>query len=78
MTNRYFQNLINAILKGEKLNSPIEEAQKSVTTLLLSNISWKTGQMLNVDPSNGRILNNSKAMETMWGREYEPGWEPKV
>lgn len=78
MTDRHFQNFINAIVQNEKLDSPIEEGQVSVTMLLLSNIAWKTGQVLEINPANGHILNNKNAMEKMWAREYEPGWEPTV
>ncbi|HEX9971262.1 MAG TPA: Gfo/Idh/MocA family oxidoreductase, partial [bacterium] len=56
MTDLHFQNFINAIRSGEKLNSPIEEGNISVTMLLLSNIAWKVGRTLNLDPANGHIL----------------------
>ena len=78
MTDAHFQNFINAIRNGEKLNSPIEEAQIPVTCLSLSNIAWKTGRVLELNPENGHILNDKLAMDVLWGREYEPGWEPKV
>lgn len=78
MTDLHFQNFINAINKSEKLNSPITMAQIPVTMLLLSNIAWKTGKVLEINPANGHILNDRLAMEMLWGREYEPGWEPKV
>ncbi len=78
MTDMHFQNFINAIRNGEKLHSPIEEGQISVTILLLSNIAWKTGRVLETDPSNGHILNDKLAMDMLWGRDYEPGWEPVV
>jgi len=77
MTDRHFQNLVNAIRSGEKLRSPIEEGNISVTMLLLSNIAWKVGRTLNLDPENGHILKDKKAMK-LWSREYEPGWEPKI
>ena len=77
MTYMHFQNFIAAITKGEKLNSPIEEGQIPVTMLLLSNVSWKTGKILKIDSANGHVKND-KIMKKHWGREYEPGWEPKV
>jgi predicted dehydrogenase len=77
MTDRHFQNFINAIRSGEKLRSPIEEGNISVTMLLLSNIAWKAGRTLNLDPTNGYILKDKKAMK-LWNREYQPGWEPKI
>ncbi len=77
MTIDHFKNLINGIRKGEKLNSPIADGNISVTMLQLSNIAWKFGRALNIDPKSGQILGLDEAM-TMWAREYEPGWELKV
>ena len=45
--------------------------------MLLSNISWRVGRDLKINPENGHILNDKEA-EKLWGREYEKGWEPKV
>ena len=75
MTDAHMLNLINAIREGEKLRSPIQDGNVSVTMLQLSNIAWKTGQSLDLDPSNGHILNHRRAMKTLWKREYELGWE---
>ncbi len=77
MTTMHFQNFINAIKTGEKLHAPINDANISVTLLQLSNIAWKTGRALAIDPASGRIKGDREAM-TMWGREYEKGWELKV
>ncbi len=77
LTEAHFQNFIDAIRLGEKLHSPIEEGCVSVTMLLLANIAWKVGRTLQLDPSNGHIRNDKKAMK-LWKRDYEPGWEPKV
>jgi predicted dehydrogenase len=77
MTTRHFQNLIDAIRRGKKLRSPIEEGNISVTMLHLSNIAWKLDRALHLDRQTGRILGDVAAMK-MWGREYERGWEPKV
>ena len=77
MTDAHFQNLIDSIRTGEALRSPIEEGNVSVTMLLLSNIAWKTGRTLNLDPETARIRDDGEAMK-LWGREYEKGWEPVV
>ncbi|MBN2357109.1 Gfo/Idh/MocA family oxidoreductase [candidate division KSB1 bacterium] len=77
LTDAHFQNFINAIRSGEKLNSPIDEGNVSVTMLLLSNIAYKTGRTLNLNTSNGQIKKDKKAMK-LWKREYERGWEPEV
>jgi predicted dehydrogenase len=78
MTDAHFQNFTKAIRVGEKLRSPIEEGNISVTMLQLSNISWKIGRVLNLNTSTGHILNEKFAMDMLWKREYETGWEPKV
>jgi predicted dehydrogenase len=77
MTTAHFQNFVNAITSGEALHSPISDGQISVTSLLLSNIAWKYNRTLQLDTANGHIKNDAEAM-TMWRREYEKGWEPKV
>jgi predicted dehydrogenase len=77
LTDVHFQNFIDAIRSGQKLNSPIEEGNISVTMLQLSNIAWKVGRTLKLDPSDGHIRRDRKAMR-LWSREYESGWEPDV
>ncbi len=77
MTTAHFRNFINAIKGSEQLRSPLKDANISVASLHLANIAWKMGRSLKIDPSTGRIQNDDQAMG-MWGREYEPGWEPKV
>jgi predicted dehydrogenase len=77
MTTKHFQNLINGIRVGEKLHSPIEEGNISVTMLQLSNIAWRLNRTLQLNKENGHILDDEKAME-LWRREYEKGWELKV
>lgn len=75
MTDVHFENFINGIQKGEKLHSPIEIANVSVTILQLSNIAWITGRPLTLDTTNGHIKGDAEAMKH-WGREYEKGWAP--
>ena len=77
MTTAHLQNLLDAIRTGAPLHSPIEEGNVSVTMLHLSNIAWKVGSSLDLDPGNGHILYHPKA-KSMWSREYEKGWEPKL
>lgn len=77
MTDDHFRNFIQAMRGGEKLHSPIVEGNISVTMLLLSNIAWKVGRDLHLDPKTGHIKDDPAAME-FWGREYEKGWELKI
>jgi predicted dehydrogenase len=73
----HFQNFVDVIRDGAVLTSPIEKANPSVTMLHLSNIAARVGRALTCDPATGRILNDPEAAQ-LWGRDYEPGWEPKV
>ncbi|WP_417375756.1 Gfo/Idh/MocA family protein [Gimesia maris] len=73
------QNFIDAIRNNEplNLNAEIEIGHKSTLLCHVGNIAHRTGRTLNCDPANGHIQNDEEAM-TLWTREYEPGWEPKV
>jgi len=73
----HVQNFVDAILNGGPLNSPIEEGHKSVAMLHLGNIAQRVGRSLDCSPSDGHILHDEEAMK-LWGRSYEPGWEPAV
>ena len=73
----HFHNFFNGIRKGEKLYSDIDSGHKSTLLVQLGNIAQRVGRSLNIDPSNGHILNDPEAMK-LWGREYEPGWEMKL
>ncbi len=76
LDNYHMQNFVNAIKKGEALNSPIEEAVKSTMLCHLGNMSQKFRKSLMVDTSTGKPMDD-EAM-TLWSRTYEKGWEPKV
>ena len=73
----HIQNFFDGIKNGAPLNSGIENGIKSTLLVQLGNIAQRTGQSLNINPENGRILGNSEAQK-LWGREYEPGWEVRV
>ena len=73
----HIANFFNAISKNEQLNSPIADAGISTMLCHLGNIAFDAGESLQIDTSNGTILNSKKAMAS-WSREYEPGWEPKL
>lgn len=77
MTDAHFANFIAGIQKGEKLNSPIQIANVSVTTLLMSNIAWIVQRELKLDTKTAHVLNDPEAMK-FWGREYEKGWEVRA
>jgi predicted dehydrogenase len=73
----HMDNFVNAVRKGEKLNSPVLEAHKSTLMCHLGNIAQNFNRTLKIDPENGKILEDKEAMK-MWKRTYEKGWEPKI
>ncbi|MCR9065559.1 MAG: Gfo/Idh/MocA family oxidoreductase [Cytophagales bacterium] len=76
MDDIHMGNFYQAVTRGAKLNSPVDEAVKSTLLCHLGNMAQKVGRTLEVDPSNGKPK-DAEAME-LWGREYEKGWKPAV
>jgi len=70
-------NFIEGIRKGEKLYTTVEGGHKCTLLMQLANISLRTGRTLNINPSDGHIINDSEA-QGYWSRSYEPGWEARV
>ncbi|MEB2774104.1 Gfo/Idh/MocA family oxidoreductase [Algoriphagus sp. D3-2-R+10] len=75
MSTTHVVNFFNAIRGLEKQNSNIEEGAVSTLLCHLANISYRTGESLICNPSNGHIKNSKKA-SALWTRSYEKGWEP--
>lgn len=72
-------NFVAAIRANDPtlLNSEIEEGHKSTLLCHLGNIALRSGDAISCNPANGQIRDNADA-EKLWGRAYEPGWEPEV
>jgi predicted dehydrogenase len=73
----HLTNFIDAVRNGAKPNCTIEDGHKSTMLCHLGNIAYRTGQPLDIDPSNGHIKNNSPANK-LWACEYRKGWLPGV
>ena len=73
----HFGNFIEAVRGNAKLNSPIDEGQKSTMLCHLGNLAYRTDTVVRCDPKTGKILDNPAA-EKLWSREYRPGWEIKI
>lgn len=73
----HIRNFLDGILKGEKLNADILTGHKSTLLMQLGNISHRVGHSLEIDSSNGQIL-NAPDTKNLWTREYQKGWEVKL
>ena len=73
----HFANFLDSIKNNKLPNADVETGYKSTLWVQLGNISQRVGHTLNIDQSNGHIINDSKAMQ-LWTRAYEKGWEPTL
>jgi predicted dehydrogenase len=73
----HIDNFLSAIRQGIPLNADVATGFKSTLWVQLGNIAQRAGHTLHIDQQNGHIAGDPEAMK-LWGREYEPGWEPKV
>ncbi|MCS6851450.1 MAG: Gfo/Idh/MocA family oxidoreductase [Gemmataceae bacterium] len=73
----HFENFFDCIRNGKRPHSDIEEGQKGTLLCHLGNIAYRLGRTLTLDPTTQTILNDKEAVALL-GREYRPGWEPKV
>ena len=76
MSTLHSINFFETIRGKQTLNAPIEQGAVSQSLTHYANISSRLGKSFDVDEKTGRIFDR-EAMK-LWGREYEPGWEPRV
>lgn len=72
----HLQNYLDCIRSGKSPNADIETGRKSTLLVQLGNIAIRTHESLDIDPNNGHPV-SAEAMK-LWGRTYEPGWEPSI
>jgi len=73
----HIADFLECIRLSKTPNADVEIGYKSTLWVQLGNIAHRVGHTLKIDPANGHITGDRQAME-LWGREYQPGWEPKV
>jgi len=78
LTIDHIQNFADGIRMNKPLHSPIHETAVSTLLCHLGNISQFENTSLDIDKTNGNILNNNDAIKKHWKRQYEKGWEPKI
>lgn len=67
-------NFFDAIRGKAELKAPISDAAISNHLIHYQNIAYRVGKSIEVCTETGHIFDRD-AMK-LWGREYEPGWEP--
>ncbi|NOR75207.1 MAG: twin-arginine translocation signal domain-containing protein [Draconibacterium sp.] len=76
MTTTHVVNFFDTIRGKGKLNSHIAEGVISQAMVHYANISYRIDKGFDVDNVSGRMYDKD-AMK-LWGRSYEPGWEPTL
>ncbi len=77
LDNLHVANFIDSIRNNKLPNCDVEDGHKSTAAMLISNIAWRVGRDLKLNPANGHILNDPEAQK-LWSRAYQKGWEPVV
>ena len=76
MSTAHVVNFFDAIRGRAKLTGPITDGAISMAMVHYSNIAYRIGKGFEIDDVTGRMFDRD-AMK-LWGRDYEPGWEPKI
>ncbi|MCK5729667.1 MAG: Gfo/Idh/MocA family oxidoreductase [Draconibacterium sp.] len=76
MTTTHVVNFFDTIRGKGTLNSHIAEGVISQAMVHYANISYRIDKGFDVDDVSGRMYDKD-AMK-LWGRSYEPGWEPTL
>ena len=76
MSTKHIENFFNMIRGKEKLQAPIDDAAIGMAMIHYGNVAYRVESGFDIDQETGKML-NGKAMK-LWGREYAPGWEPKL
>jgi predicted dehydrogenase len=76
MSTAHIENFFQSIRGKAQLNAPIADGVITMAMVHYSNIAYRIGKGFDIDDQTGRMYDRD-AMK-LWGREYEPGWEPKI
>jgi len=69
------EGFLRRVRESDASTDSIEEAHRTTLLCHLGNIAFRTGHQLECDPKTGHIQGDPDA-QSLWRREYEPGWEP--
>ena len=76
MSTTHMKNFFDTIRGKATLNAPIADASISMAMVHYANMAYRIGKGFDIDDKTGHIYDRD-AMK-LWGREYAPGWEPKI
>ena len=76
MTTAHVVNLFDAIRGNAELTAPISDGVITMAMVHYSNVAYRIGKGFDIDDVSGMMFDRD-AMQ-LWGREYEPGWEPVI
>lgn len=76
MSTLHVLNFFDGIRGKAKLNAPIDDANISMAMVHYCNIAYRIGKGYDIDSNTGRMFDR-EAMK-LWGREYAPGWDPRL
>jgi hypothetical protein len=73
LTDLHIANFLAAVRGEEALSAPIHDARTSQLLCHVANIAQEAGETIALE--GGRLAGASDRAASLWGREYEPGWE---
>jgi predicted dehydrogenase len=76
MSTAHVVNFFDTIRGKTKLTAPIDQGAITMGMVHYSNIAYRIGKGFDIDDATGRMYDRD-AMK-LWGRDYEPGWEPAI
>jgi predicted dehydrogenase len=76
MSTAHVVNFFDAIRGNGNLNAPIDDGAITMSMIHYSNVAYRIGKGFDIDEHSGKMFDRD-AMK-LWGRDYEPGWEPKI
>ncbi len=76
MSTAHVVNFFDTIRGKSKLTAPIDQGAITMAMVHYSNIAYRIGKGFDIDDATGRMYDRD-AMK-LWGRDYQPGWEPGI
>lgn len=73
----HLKNFASAVREGATPNAGVVDGHRSALLCHLGNISYRTGESLEIDSTTGKIKDNDTAQK-YWACEYRDGWLPKA